>query len=293
LAVPRPAQSFTYRVSGYGVTSRAFRVDVRPRPRVARIDLRYEFPSFSGLAPRIDEDTGDVYAPVGTKVKVIVHTTVPVAGGDLGLTSGPTVALAPTPGRTLEAQFRVARDDSYRLGLVDEIGLPDQSVTKITFLEVIEHVHERQALEVLRCFHRILKPGGRAVISTPNYASLWPMIEWLMDALKLAPHMADDQHVAFYTARSLAALGAKAGLKLIAHRTVNFAAPWIAMLNWKAAEAVHRLETARSQPLGSLLLMTFEPLASSAVTFENVPSSPKTSPPGSNTLPAIARDGTS
>lgn len=146
----------------------------------------------------------------------------------------------------------------FRHGLVDELGFEANSIDKIAFLEVIEHITPEQGLAVLQCFHRILKPGGRAVISTPNMRSLWPLIEWTMDTFKLAPHMAEDQHVAFYHRRSLAELGEKAGLKVVGHRTVDFLAPWLAMLSWKLAEAVHRMETARSQPLGSLLMMTFE-----------------------------------
>lgn len=146
----------------------------------------------------------------------------------------------------------------FRLGLVDELPIENASVDKIAFLEVIEHIHPRQALEVLRCFRRILRPGGRAVISTPNVHSLWPVIEWVMDALRLVPHMAQDQHVASYHDQLLTSLAENAGLRPVARRTINFAAPWVAALNWRMAEAVHRMETARPQPLGSLLMMTFE-----------------------------------
>jgi 2-polyprenyl-3-methyl-5-hydroxy-6-metoxy-1,4-benzoquinol methylase len=146
----------------------------------------------------------------------------------------------------------------YRLGLVDELGLAANSISKIAFIEVIEHIHPPQALEALKCFYRILEPGGRLVISTPNAGSLWPLIERTMDALRLAPHMADDQHVASYSRRSLEALGVRADLTPVTHRTINFAAPWLAMLSWRAAEIICRLETLRPQPLGSLLFMIFE-----------------------------------
>jgi SAM-dependent methyltransferase len=123
---------------------------------------------------------------------------------------------------------------------------------------VIEHISREQGLAVLRTFARILKPGGRAVISTPNYRSLWPLIEWALDRTGMVPQLAEDQHVTFYHRRSLQALGEEAGLKLVAQRTVCFAAPWLALLSWRLAEAVHRLETSRPQPLGCLLMMSFE-----------------------------------
>jgi hypothetical protein len=121
--------SFSYRVSGYGLTSRAYRIDVRPRPRVARIDVHYDYPAFTGLAPRLDEDAGDVYAPAGTTVRLIVHTTVPVSQAGLSLASGAEVGLAATASRTLEGTLVVTGDDSYRVALVDGDGVrtPDDT----------------------------------------------------------------------------------------------------------------------------------------------------------------------
>lgn len=46
---------------------------------------------------------------------------------------------------------------------------PDNSFDCITFLEVIEHVDSPSAF--LECFHRMLKPGGHLIISTPNAGS--------------------------------------------------------------------------------------------------------------------------
>ena len=45
---------------------------VRP-PRVERIDVHYEFPRGLGLEPRTDEDSGDIYGPPGTKVRLDDH----------------------------------------------------------------------------------------------------------------------------------------------------------------------------------------------------------------------------
>lgn len=146
----------------------------------------------------------------------------------------------------------------FRQGLVDELNLAPASVDKIAFLEVIEHIHVHQGLAVLQSFRRILRPGGRLVVSTPNERSLWPLIEWTVDRLGLVPHLAEDQHVAFYDAAALAALGRQAGLRVVSCRSINFAAPWLALLSWRLAEAAHRLETTRFQPLGSLLVMAFE-----------------------------------
>jgi hypothetical protein len=129
--------AFSYRVSGYGATSIPYHVGVRPRPRVERIDLHLEFPAFSGLMPRVDEDAGDIYAPAGTRVRWVVHTNVPISEASVGLTSGGAVGLAATAAGTLEGQMAVTRDDAYRLTLVEDDGQRTPDETEY-FVRIVE-----------------------------------------------------------------------------------------------------------------------------------------------------------
>jgi len=146
----------------------------------------------------------------------------------------------------------------FRLGFLHELELPDESIDKIAFLEVIEHLDVEQASTVLSAFRRLLRPGGRLVITTPNERSLWPVIEWTLDRLRLVPHLADDQHVALYDSRSLVQLGESLGFRCVTMRTLNLLAPWIATLSWRLAETMHRLEQSRPHLYGSLLLAIFQ-----------------------------------
>jgi 2-polyprenyl-3-methyl-5-hydroxy-6-metoxy-1,4-benzoquinol methylase len=145
----------------------------------------------------------------------------------------------------------------FRRGLVDELDLPPGSFDGIAFLEVIEHVTEAQARAVLRTFHRLLKPGGRLVVSTPNRRSLWPLIEWVMDTLRLAPHMDEDQHDRLYDRTALAAMAAECGFHVRNQITVNTLAPWLSWLGRGLARRVHRWEVRRLRRAGSILLFCF------------------------------------
>ncbi len=53
----------------------------------------------------------------------------------------------------------------------DRVPLPDGSLEIITALDVLEHVPDDAA--VVRGFHRLLKPGGVAVITVPACMALW------------------------------------------------------------------------------------------------------------------------
>ncbi|MBW8781802.1 MAG: class I SAM-dependent methyltransferase [Verrucomicrobia bacterium] len=53
----------------------------------------------------------------------------------------------------------------------DRVPLPDGSLEYVTALDVLEHVPDDAA--VVRGFHRLLKPGGLAVITVPASMALW------------------------------------------------------------------------------------------------------------------------
>ena len=142
----------------------------------------------------------------------------------------------------------------FQLGLVDEQFDVARPVAKIYCLEVIEHIHLNQARDMLRVFHDLLTPDGAVFITTPNYASLWPLIERLMDVFHLAPQMSVHQHVEHYTIPKLKRLCRETGFVVEAVHTANFVAPWLALLSWRAAEKVDALESGSKWPFGSIII---------------------------------------
>ncbi|MBT8452649.1 MAG: methyltransferase domain-containing protein [Deltaproteobacteria bacterium] len=147
---------------------------------------------------------------------------------------------------------------SFVHGLVDELAFESSSFDRISCLEVIEHIHPEQGRAVMRTFHRLLAPGGRLVISTPNMHSYWPALEWSLDRLRLVPTMDGEQHVAGYHPRALRALGEETGFRLRSTRTLFVLSPWLALANWRLAKALHRLEEAIPVHFGTLLVQSFD-----------------------------------
>jgi len=141
----------------------------------------------------------------------------------------------------------------FQLGLVDEQFNTSRPADKIYCLEVIEHIHLNQARDMLESFQHVLAPHGAVFITTPNYASLWPVIEWVMDLFHLAPQMSVHQHVEHYTIPKLKRLCRETGFVVEAIHTANFVAPWLALLNWGVAEKVDALESTSNLPFGSIL----------------------------------------
>ncbi|MGH9309107.1 MAG: DUF4175 family protein, partial [Vicinamibacterales bacterium] len=116
-------RSFDYKVAAGAATSASYAVTALFPPRVTRIDVRYTYPSFTRLAPRQDDDAGDVHGPAGTAVRLSIHTDKAIAAGELTLASGRPIALSAAGATTATADLVLARDDAYRVKLRDGDGL--------------------------------------------------------------------------------------------------------------------------------------------------------------------------
>jgi 2-polyprenyl-3-methyl-5-hydroxy-6-metoxy-1,4-benzoquinol methylase len=67
-----------------------------------------------------------------------------------------------------------------------------------TSVEVIEHLEPREIRTLFLEVARVLTPGrGRFVLSTPNYASTWPVLELLLNKLSDVDY--SEQHITRFT----------------------------------------------------------------------------------------------
>jgi 2-polyprenyl-3-methyl-5-hydroxy-6-metoxy-1,4-benzoquinol methylase len=147
---------------------------------------------------------------------------------------------------------------NFENGLLDEMSFAAGSFSKVTLLEVIEHTSIEQGKALLRSIFNILEPGGILVVSTPNRKSLWPLIEWLLDKLKLVPKLAGEQHEHIYSGKELEQAAFETGFNIHERKTIHLLAPWLSGLSWKLAENIHRAEQKRRIKTGSLLLYGFQ-----------------------------------
>jgi len=93
---------------------------------VTSIDVEYQYASTLGIPSRTETDTGDVYAPEGTDVRLHVHTERPVARGQLSLATAPpgnSIPLTAQSPTELTASMKISSDGSYRVALVDPEGM--------------------------------------------------------------------------------------------------------------------------------------------------------------------------
>lgn len=93
---------------------------------------------------------------------------------------------------------------TVHVGKIEDQRYSDDSVDLVLMNHVIEHVHD--PLGALREIHRVLRPGGMLVVTTPN-AHGWGHRRFGVDWVALDP----PRHLRIFNANSLAALAHRAG----------------------------------------------------------------------------------
>jgi len=128
---------FKYRVVAGPVVSPTYAITVAHPPRVSRIDVDYTFPASLGLAPRTEEDSGDIYAPAGTDVRVHIFTDRAASSGRMTLNDGKAIELSADKPTELTATLKVVDDNSYRVALADREGMSNDGETEY-FIRTLE-----------------------------------------------------------------------------------------------------------------------------------------------------------
>jgi 2-polyprenyl-3-methyl-5-hydroxy-6-metoxy-1,4-benzoquinol methylase len=144
---------------------------------------------------------------------------------------------------------------------VDEIEALPGSFDCVTLIEVIEHLNHA---EIAALFARIaakLRPGGLLVLTTPNYASTWPLLEFALNHLSDVSY--EEQHITkltyFGIEKSLAEIYPPftREFEVETKTTTHFVTPFLAAVSFRGARAISRAVPHRRWhlPLGNLVLL--------------------------------------
>lgn len=129
---PPAAEAFRFRLHAGDALSRFYTVKVVPLPVVEQIDVRYEFPAYTGMSERVERGCdGTVSAVAGTTATVTVRASKALAGAELVLdgNAAPAEMLRDVDGRQLcTFALKLARGLSgqWSLRLRDEYGFVNE-----------------------------------------------------------------------------------------------------------------------------------------------------------------------
>lgn len=133
----------------------------------------------------------------------------------------------------------------------------------VTLIEVIEHLTPSEIDETLKQAAKKLRPGGRLVMSTPNYASTWPALEVALN--KMSDVTYDEQHITRFTyfdaEKKLANISSaiRDDFQFELKTTTHLVSPFLAVLGVDFASRVSSLVGHKSwkMPFGNLVMLSY------------------------------------
>ena len=145
--------------------------------------------------------------------------------------------------------------ESKRFLAVSADALPDDccDCDVATVVEVVEHLAPAELDDVLRATISRLRPGGKLVVTTPNFRSAWPLVEMLVNRFGDVHYGA--QHINKFTTRRLRRLLQDLGLQQVRVRPYLAFAPFAAPLGWRLADTLARIEHGPIERVAGLLLL--------------------------------------
>ena len=134
----------------------------------------------------------------------------------------------------------------------EALPLADASFDCVLMSEVIEHLEEPQIS--IREAVRVLRPGGRLLITTPNYRSFWPVMEWAVDRLSMAPKMAGEQHISRFHPSALKQVLVGSGLQMEYAGSIYNLSPFLSLISSEQATRQLQRELKHHAALGMILV---------------------------------------
>jgi 2-polyprenyl-3-methyl-5-hydroxy-6-metoxy-1,4-benzoquinol methylase len=133
---------------------------------------------------------------------------------------------------------------NVRAEKLDLLGISrlNLKINKVIMTEVIEHLTEEYTEKMLIEIGHIIGTDGRILITTPNYRSLWPGLEKILDLFKLVPQLENEQHITKYNWKKLLDVIKRSNYGVIAGGTFNWVSPFVARLMPTFADKISYFE---------------------------------------------------
>lgn len=171
---------------------------------------------------------------VGHSMLDEVRRHIPISGLVVDLGAGPgfitehllaaghqTIAIDSSSASVEALQQRFAGHPQFRGAQVSEgrIPLEDATADVVLLIETIEHIEVAESLALLSDVHRVLRPNGHLVMTTPNHENLTQNEVMCPDCGCVFHRM---QHVRSFSPEELAAVAEQASFRTLTVRATYF-----------------------------------------------------------------------
>lgn len=151
-------------------------------------------------------------------------------------------------------QIKFARNHTKKffvVGDLKDMPFKDNTFDCITMVEVLEHIDRKDAIKTLKRLNKLLKSGGSLMLTTPNYISLWPIIESIWNRINPVDYA--KLHKNKMTIRKIRKFLEQSDFNNIETKTFFIISPFLAFLPYRIAEKIGEIETRIFPQFGSLI----------------------------------------
>ena len=140
---------------------------------------------------------------------------------------------------------------------------PDFKTDVITIVEVIEHLELNQINELLEFANSSLNKNGKLILTTPNYLSTWPILEFILN--KVGEVNYEEQHITKFTFFNINNKVRKINKNFDKNfdtefvTSSHFLTPFIAPISFSLADKISKVSPHHKWqfPLGNILMICF------------------------------------
>ncbi len=136
-----------------------------------------------------------------------------------------------------------------------DVQLP-KAFDYMIMIDVIEHIDIKHSRKLLTAIKNYLSKDGKIIIITPNYSSLWVLIEKLLDRIGIVPKFDKAQHIARFNAKSLKELFEAEGYHEVYASTINTLG-YVVPIE-KICQFINKIELVSKFKYGNLVISVFE-----------------------------------
>lgn len=127
----------------------------------------------------------------------------------------------------------------------------------ITIIEVIEHLNISEIKLLLESSKKLLKENGKILLTTPNYASFWSILEFIVNLTSKQSYK--EQHITKFTKKKLAKLLDESGYSLDMFKSFLGISPFLTIFGENFARKIYNLENKTTKLKGNLLIAVITP----------------------------------
>ena len=134
----------------------------------------------------------------------------------------------------------------------DKIPFEKNTFDSISVIELIEHLTDREIASLFDEIHNVLKKGGKIYLTTPNYLSLWPILEFFLNKVSKVSY--EHQHINKFNFLNINKIIDKKKYNIISNNSFIYLSPFIAFISFRFSIFFSKIEKIISKFLPGFLL---------------------------------------